>query len=131
MADLHSDKCDKAYERKLRVNGLRAERCCICLVSVPVVTPNVRRTDPATSRAAGAAIIADLSKIQRLVLRVYQDHGKLSARQAEKLSEFDGYGFSTIRKRISELAASEHLTSVGTETDSGRGPATVYEITRA
>jgi len=148
MTTLHSDRCEKAR------NGRRG-RPCICLAStrgsherptatgepppfrfpgrtdLPVLTPNARSSDPPTATAAGNAITADLSKIQRLVLRVYLDRGRLSARQAEGLAEFEGYGFSTIRKRISELAASGHLTAAGTESASGKTPSIVYRISAA
>ncbi len=86
-----------------------------------------RSTDPATSKQAAAAIASGLGKIQALVLEVFENRGAMSAREAEKLSEFSDYGFSTIRKRISELHQEGLLVSAGTEKTSGRTPATVYE----
>lgn len=86
-----------------------------------------RKTDPGTSHAAAGVVAPHLGKIQRLVLRVYADVGPMTARDAERRDEFDGYGFSTIRKRISELARSGHLTTVGVDT-TGRAPATIYAV---
>ncbi len=86
-----------------------------------------RFSDPATSEAAAAVVVDHLGKIHRLVLEVYGRRGPMSARAAERLPEFESYGFSTIRKRISELKASGHLEECGIDT-TGRAPATIYRI---
>jgi hypothetical protein len=88
--------------------------------------PMFRAGDPGTSKAAAASVeAADLGKIQRLVMAMFRTHGPMSARTAEQLPEAEPYGFSTIRKRISELAAAAYLVARGTE---GHPPATVYVV---
>ena len=94
---------------------------------LPFNRPMVRRTDPGTSHAAADVVRPTLGKIQQLVLEVYAKRGPMSARVAERLPEFADYGFSTVRKRISELAAEGVLVSVGVD-NSGRAPATVYGV---
>lgn len=89
--------------------------------------PMSRRDDPATSKASAEVVLPSLGKIQALVLEVYRAHGPMSARVAERLREFDAYGFSTIRKRISELAAEGLLEVSGTDTD-GRAPCAIYRV---
>ena len=90
--------------------------------------PMSRRTDPSTSSRAAAAVRPVLGKIQLLVLAAYAQHGPMSARQAERLPDFEDYGFSTIRKRISELSVAGFLAGTGVDTD-GKAPATSYELT--
>lgn len=89
------------------------------------VRPMARATDPGTSHGAADTVRPTLGKIQRLVLRTYIARGPMTARAAERLDEFSSYGFSTIRKRISELAAERWLREVGVD-KSGRAPATIY-----
>ena len=105
-------------------------------MTIPTPRPNAlplwesaraRKHDPDTSKAAAGAITGSLGKIQRLVLHTFRLHGPMSARQAERREEFYDYGFSTIRKRISELAQAGLLVADGTETK-GRCPATVYRV---
>lgn len=93
-----------------------------CLADLPLW----RTTDPATSKGAGQQVADGLGTIQRAVLEAYEARGPMSARQAEQLVELAAYGFSTVRKRVSELAAKGYLIAAGTETASGRTPATVY-----
>lgn len=91
--------------------------------------PRVRRTDPSTSEAAARVLEGSLGDIHRAVLRVFQLEGEpISARQAERAVSLQAYGFSTVRKRVSELAAAGMLVAVGTETESGRTPATTYQL---
>lgn len=97
-------------------------------IDLPVVRPAARRNDPATSKAAAAMVLADLSAIQRAVLCEYRERGAMSARQAEQLGAFGAYGFSTIRKRISELAGAGYLEPCGEERETGRTPALVYRL---
>jgi len=89
------------------------------------VLPLWRNTDPETSKDAGRVVLPHLNKIQRLVLDVYKKHGPMTARDAEQLPECADYGFSTIRKRISELYRQDLLLKVGVD-DSGRAPCTIY-----
>jgi len=90
--------------------------------------PLFRRDDPPTSRGAAGAIEPQLGEIQRAVLAAFREHGAMSARQVEQLPIFQVYGFSTVRKRVSELAAAAYLRAVGTERESGASPCTVYQL---
>lgn len=93
----------------------------------PVQSPMVRSTDPETSEAAALVVTPHLGKIQALVLEVFQTQGPMTAREAERLDCFADYGFSTIRKRISELAAEGYLMAVSVD-KSRKAPATVYGV---
>jgi len=88
-----------------------------------------RATDPATSHEAAAFIAANLNALQAEVHAAFVRHGPASARQAEDWPEL-AYGFSTVRKRVSELAQMGLLIAEGTETESGRAKATVYRAVR-
>lgn len=94
---------------------------------LPFGQPMVRAEDPGTSREAAAVVAPSLGKIQGLVLEVFRGRGPMTARVAETLPEFEGYGFSTIRKRISELHRGGFLVAVGVDR-SGRAPATIYGV---
>ncbi len=89
--------------------------------------PLARNSDPWTSHAAGEVVRPHLGKIQELVLEVFDARGAMTARDAETLPEFAPYGFSTIRKRISELAVAGRLVSVGVDC-TGRAPCTIYAV---
>lgn len=93
-------------------------------------SPMYRQSDPLTSEGAAAVVRPHLGKIQHLVLEVFRAHGPMTARSAEARPEFAPYGFSTIRKRISELAAGGLLEPCGTDT-SGRAPCTIYRVARS
>ena len=84
-----------------------------------------------TSAAAAEQIKAKLGQLQRRVLQAYREHHRLSARQAERLPEFARYGFSTIRKRISELAAAGLIVEDGVEDEHGPSASTVYALSEA
>jgi len=86
----------------------------------------VRRRDPQPSKEAAAEIAPALSALQQIVHAAFLRHGPSSARQAERWPELKGYGFSTVRKRVSELARAGLLLIEGTEALSGRTKATVY-----
>jgi len=86
-----------------------------------------RRTDPPTSHESAAVVAPELGKIQAAVLAAFAGHGPMTARTAERLAEFHAYGFSTIRKRISELARAGRLTEAGVDR-TGRAPATIYRL---
>ena len=93
--------------------------------ALPYLEPMARTRDPGTSHVAAALVAPALGKIQRQVLAAFQEHGPMTARRAERLPCFERYGFSTIRKRISELARAGLLSESGVEKE-GRVPATVY-----
>jgi hypothetical protein len=88
--------------------------------------PLVRHSDPPTSHEAAGFIAEKLNAIQQAVYAAFLERGPASARQAEAWPELRTYGFSTVRKRVSELARVGYLVEVGTETDSGHTRATVY-----
>lgn len=90
--------------------------------------PLFRRDDPPTSQAAATTVRPQLGEIQLAVLAAYRQHGPMSARQAEGLPEFAAYGFSTVRKRVSELGAAGFLRPCGVERESGASPCVIYEV---
>ena len=92
---------------------------------IPEPLPLVREHDPQTSHEAAAAIAPNLNALQEAVYAAFLERGPASARQAEQWPEL-AYGFSTVRKRVSELARLGYLVAQGTETESGTAKATVY-----
>ena len=101
------------------------------LEALPVKRATARRLDPPTSYAAGQVIEKSMSELQAKVVRYYSNDVARSARQLEQSDEFAAWGFSTLRKRVSELASAGWLEPVGVETTSGSTPATVYRIAPA
>lgn len=91
----------------------------------PLLRPSVRKTDPATSAKAADAIRPALGALQEAVMAAFVQHGAMTGRDAERLPEFDDYAPSTVRKRISELAAYGLLIPCGTDT-TRRAPLTIY-----
>jgi len=94
-----------------------------------------RASDPATSRSAAASVWGCLGRIQRAVLREFvmfyhRTGSAMSAREAERLTDFRDFGPSTVRKRVSELARAGLLEEVGTETACGHSPCTTYRPTQ-
>lgn len=85
--------------------------------------PMFRQSDPETSRDAAARVLPHLSELQARVRLAFQTHGALTAKEAEQLPEFADLGFSTVRKRISELVKLEVLASAGV-----RDGSTVYQL---
>lgn len=98
------------------------------LEALPVKRATARRLDPPTSYAAGPLIEKSMSELQAKVVRYYSCGIERSARQLELSDDFAAWGFSTLRKRVSELASAGWLEPVGVETKSGQTPATVYRI---
>lgn len=82
-----------------------------------------RRADPETAKEAAVGIADHLPHLQRRVLTAFVEHGAMTAKAAERLPEFKGLGFSTVRKRVSELHQAGLLRSTG-RTDKG---CAVYE----
>lgn len=76
--------------------------------------PLARKFDPETSQAAADRIQEQLNALQQRVYAVFLMRGRLTAKQAEKLECFKDLGFSTVRKRVSELAAADFLVADGT-----------------
>lgn len=110
----------------------------ICCASFPLCKhqrkrfglPMARKTDPDTSHEAAAIVEPEVGKIQALVLSAFRKHGPMSARRAERLPEFKVYGFSTIRKRISELAKDGTLIECGIDRR-GKAPSTKYKLSES
>ena len=81
-----------------------------------------RATDPETSVAAAERILSRLSGLQKEVLRairrLHNQTGKgATAKEIERLPDFAGYGFSTVRKRISELKQAGLIRGSGEDRD--------------
>lgn len=104
---------------------------------IPHDTPQllgmVRNSDPHTSRIAAASIWAALGRLQRVVLHQFianfdHDGEASSAREAGQWGVFRDMrlGFSTVRKRVSELARAGLLREVGIETRLGSSPCATY-----
>jgi hypothetical protein len=83
-----------------------------------------RDADPPTSKAAAEKVIPILTRIQALVLSAYRLHGPMTAKECERLPAFAEYGFSTVRKRISELVQLGRLVATGVE----RGGCAEYRL---
>lgn len=90
-------------------------------------SPGVRATDPATSRSGMDAVRPVLRALQLSVLRAFADHGAMHAMACESLPAFSGYGFSTVRKRVSECAQAGLLEACGVERV-GRSSLTTYRL---
>ena len=85
-----------------------------------------RRDDPDTSKAAAIAVSDRLTELQARVLAAFQRHGRLTAKELEQLPEMEDLGFSTARKRCSELLSRGWLRKTGTVKDGCRE----YEVAR-
>jgi hypothetical protein len=91
--------------------------------------PMFRSSDPETSREAAARVAPHVSTLQARVLSAFRAHGPMTAKELEELPELADLGFSTARKRCSELAKKKEdggpalLVSVGS-----RSGATIYEL---
>jgi signal transduction histidine kinase len=74
-----------------------------------------RRTDPETSHEAAQRITAKLSQLQARVLVAVAEFGEqgATAGEVEDLPQFDDCGFSTVRKRLGELARAGRLHTNG------------------
>lgn len=87
----------------------------------------VRNADPETSHEAAKVVVPHVGSTAELILTAYRRRGPMSARKAERLPEFSSYGFSTIRRRITDLHRSGELEECGIDHD-GRAPATIYRV---
>jgi len=65
--------------------------------------PLARFSDPEESHRAADKIRPHLSKLQSVVHGAFRELGKMTAKECEVLDRFSELGFSTVRKRISEL----------------------------
>lgn len=76
-------------------------------------SPMARKSDPDTSHEAAGTVCANLGQLQRRVLTAFQQRGPMTAKECEALPCFADLGFSTVRKRASELAAAGLLEPTG------------------
>lgn len=76
-----------------------------------------RKDDPQTSQDAARRVAGHVSLLQAEVLQAFKEFGPMTAGECEKLARFDHCGFSTIRKRCSELAKAGHLVATGERRD--------------
>lgn len=65
--------------------------------------PLYRTTDNRFSVSAGESVRPKIGRIQWAVINAYRRHGNMRARQCETLPELGEWGYSTVRKRVSEL----------------------------
>ncbi len=65
----------------------------------------VRRTDPPTSHAAAEKVSRHLSFLEQSILNEYHRRGPMTAKECERLDVFSDLAPSTVRCRISHLAA--------------------------
>jgi hypothetical protein len=87
------------------------------LFASPQVGTMARTSDPETSQAAAAGIVEQLTSLQLRVYVAFVEHGKMTAKEAERLPDFADLGFSTVRKRCSEGVQQEWLRPTGTVRD--------------
>ena len=73
----------------------------------------VRGSDRLESQYAAVRQLEGRTALQGRILLVLATEGPLTARELESRTEFRGYGFSTVRKRISELKQSGMVVQVG------------------
>ena len=81
--------------------------------SIPSVRGMVRRNSRETSREAARSVLPGLSELQSKILVAFANIGPMTDETLEGI--FSGYGFSTIRKRRSELFQAGLLVADGTE----------------
>src|SRR5690242_8396268 len=91
--------------------------------------PMFRQSDPETSRSAAEAIAPHVTELQHRVLDVIRRRGPSTAKELEQLPDFEGWGFSTVRKRVSELATPKSEGGLGLLVEVGvRERSTIYEL---
>jgi hypothetical protein len=83
-----------------------------------------RRSDPDTSKQAARTIVRRAPGLLQRVYAAFVTRGPMTAKDAEQLPEFAAFGFSTVRKRVSELHRKGYLRNTG-RIESG---CTVYEV---
>jgi hypothetical protein len=72
-----------------------------------------RPGDPDTSKQAALAISDRLTELQQQVYQTFVAAGPMTAKECEDLPEYETWGFSTVRKRCSELLARGWLVRTG------------------
>lgn len=78
----------------------------------------VHTDDPYTSVEAAESVVLHLSELQNQVTAAFREHGTLSDDRLERLPQFAGYAYSTVRKRRTELCQLGILVAVGDEINS-------------
>ena len=82
------------------------------LFAVPI-REMARRDNPETSKAAAIGIADHLTELQARVYAAVVARGPLTAKELEALPELADLGFSTARKRLSELASRSRVRWTG------------------
>jgi hypothetical protein len=113
---------EREMERQRREAVAREQRDLPLFTQVRTMA---HRDDPETAKEAAVGIAGHLPRLQQRVFAAFIEHGPMTAKTAERLPEFAQCGFSTVRKRISELHQRGLLRDTG-RTDNG---CTVYEVT--
>jgi hypothetical protein len=72
-----------------------------------------RPGDPDTSKEAALAISDRLTELQQQVYQTFVAAGPMTAKECEDLPEYETWGFSSVRKRCSELLARGWLVRTG------------------
>jgi hypothetical protein len=106
----------------------RAVAADLPLFETPATTSvtgtHARLTDPPTARAAAEQVTRDAGKLRALQLRVLEavrELGPIDGAALEALPRFASLGFSTCRKRLSELRALGLIREHDVITRPGRG----------
>lgn len=73
----------------------------------------VRGSDPIESQSGAVKQIEGRSELQRKILWILAESGPLNAKDLERRIEFRYLGFSTVRKRVSELKQAGAVVQVG------------------
>lgn len=94
--------------------------------SAPDLRGLVHRNGLHTERSSAAAVLPHRGVIQQAVLECFKRRGRMTAEECEQLAEFEEYGPSTVRKRISELKQLGELVADGTAPNSRGRPMTVW-----
>lgn len=91
---------------------------------------HARLHDAPTARAAAERVTRDAGKLRALqarVLEAVRELGPIDGATLERLPRFAELGFSTVRKRLSELAQAGRVRAYDTITRPGRGKITRWE----
>lgn len=76
-----------------------------------------RKNDPQTSQQAAAKLLPTLSERQALVLDAFRERGPMTSKEAEQLPRFSTWGYSSVRKRATELERLGYLERLDEKRD--------------
>lgn len=80
----------------------------------PEIRGMVRRGDPLTSQEAAQGILRKASELHAAITTEIARRGPMTDAELEDLERFAHYGYSTVRKRRTELTQAGRLIEVGT-----------------